>query len=391
MVIEDHINLMNGNPLIGINDDSLGPRFPDLCAPYDATLIDAALEIGRKENFAAHKGVYVAVTGPNLETRARIPFSSWYRSGTSSACRPFRKCLSPFTPQCACWGLSVITDMCPAGRAGAGRNRNHLENGRHAPNRSSARSYLEFSNELPPSHDRITSRERKPSKDHCRYRSRSGRPRPSPAGVVFRRSFSPRGKTVEAMTGIFQIVCSTMSKKVLATRLCAEYAARFKTSVSKTHNTTTSRERYGFVPRVFSPSHSSARWPSLPPEQVISRLPKRAIETLSWCGVKTVFIQDVGVAGPHRPDGQSFPFRRRRRRDRHRRNGRSPSKRDWRPRLPARSSRCQRASATEPAFKESRPLLGMLNSCASNVTVVNIDAGFKAGYVAALIAKRAND
>jgi len=74
MVIEDHINLMGVNPLVGINDDRLGPRFPDLCEPYDHALIDTALEIARKENFAAHKGVYVAVLGPNLETRAEYRF-----------------------------------------------------------------------------------------------------------------------------------------------------------------------------------------------------------------------------------------------------------------------------------------------------------------------------
>jgi len=74
VVIEDHINLMGDNPLLGINDDSLGPRFPDMCAPYDPRLIETALEIARRENFAAHKGVYVAVTGPNLETRAEYRF-----------------------------------------------------------------------------------------------------------------------------------------------------------------------------------------------------------------------------------------------------------------------------------------------------------------------------
>ena len=74
MVIEDHINLMGVNPLVGINDDRLGPRFPDLCEPYDRTLIDTALKIARKENFVAHKGVYVAVLGPNLETRAEYRF-----------------------------------------------------------------------------------------------------------------------------------------------------------------------------------------------------------------------------------------------------------------------------------------------------------------------------
>jgi len=74
MVIEDHINLLGINPLVGINDDRLGPRFPDMCEPYDKKLIDLALEVARKENFAAHKGVYVGVLGPNLETRAEYRF-----------------------------------------------------------------------------------------------------------------------------------------------------------------------------------------------------------------------------------------------------------------------------------------------------------------------------
>jgi purine-nucleoside phosphorylase len=74
MVIEDHINLLGINPLVGINDDRLGPRFPDMCEPYDRKLIDWALEVARRENFVAHKGVYVGVLGPNLETRAEYRF-----------------------------------------------------------------------------------------------------------------------------------------------------------------------------------------------------------------------------------------------------------------------------------------------------------------------------
>lgn len=74
VVIEDHINLMGDNPLIGVNDDRLGPRFPDMCQPYDAKLIDEALAIARKENIVAHKGVFVAVAGPNLESRAEYRF-----------------------------------------------------------------------------------------------------------------------------------------------------------------------------------------------------------------------------------------------------------------------------------------------------------------------------
>ena len=74
MLIDDHINLMGDNPLIGINDDRLGPRFPDMCEPYSQQLIDRAMRIARTEDIVAHKGVLVAVAGPNLETRAEYRF-----------------------------------------------------------------------------------------------------------------------------------------------------------------------------------------------------------------------------------------------------------------------------------------------------------------------------
>ena len=74
MVIEDHINMMGDNPLIGINDDRLGPRFPDMCEPYDLSLVRRALEVARSEDIVAHQGVFVAVAGPNLETRAEYRF-----------------------------------------------------------------------------------------------------------------------------------------------------------------------------------------------------------------------------------------------------------------------------------------------------------------------------
>jgi purine-nucleoside phosphorylase len=70
MIMDDHVNLMNANPLIGINDDSLGPRFPDMSQPYNHELINRALEIARRSNFVAHTGTYVAVSGPNYETRS---------------------------------------------------------------------------------------------------------------------------------------------------------------------------------------------------------------------------------------------------------------------------------------------------------------------------------
>jgi purine-nucleoside phosphorylase len=70
VIIEDHINLMGANPLAGPNDDRLGPRFPDMSAPYDRGLLEAAEAAALAEGIRAHRGVYVGVLGPNLETRA---------------------------------------------------------------------------------------------------------------------------------------------------------------------------------------------------------------------------------------------------------------------------------------------------------------------------------
>lgn len=74
MLIDDQINLMGDNPLIGINDDRLGPRFPDMSQPYDAKLIELAMKIARKQDLHVHRGVFAAVSGPNLETRAEYRF-----------------------------------------------------------------------------------------------------------------------------------------------------------------------------------------------------------------------------------------------------------------------------------------------------------------------------
>lgn len=70
VVIEDHINLIPDNPLRGVNDDRLGPRWPDLCEPYSRRLINVARSSALELGIHLHKGVFVAVPGPNLETRA---------------------------------------------------------------------------------------------------------------------------------------------------------------------------------------------------------------------------------------------------------------------------------------------------------------------------------
>ena len=111
VVIEDHINLMAGNPLTGPNDETLGQRFPDMCAPYDAELIEAALEVARRENFAAHRGVYVGVTGPNLETRAEYRFMRMI-GGDVVGMSTIPEVLVAVHAGMRVLGLSVITDQC---------------------------------------------------------------------------------------------------------------------------------------------------------------------------------------------------------------------------------------------------------------------------------------
>ena len=74
VLIDDHINLQGTNPLTGPNWDDFGPRFPDMSEPYDEEMIHTAWQIAKQEGYRIHKGVYVAVNGPNLETRAEYRF-----------------------------------------------------------------------------------------------------------------------------------------------------------------------------------------------------------------------------------------------------------------------------------------------------------------------------
>jgi len=74
MIINDHINLLPDNPLRGRNYDELGPRFPDMSEPYNRELIKTGMEIAEKNNITCHQGVYVSVSGPNLETHAEYRY-----------------------------------------------------------------------------------------------------------------------------------------------------------------------------------------------------------------------------------------------------------------------------------------------------------------------------
>jgi purine-nucleoside phosphorylase len=111
MLIDDHINLLGANPLIGINDDRLGPRFPDMCEPYDQKLIERALRVARRENITAHRGVFVAVAGPNLETRAEYRFLRMIGAdvvGMSTV----PEVIVAVHAGLKTIGFSIVTDMC---------------------------------------------------------------------------------------------------------------------------------------------------------------------------------------------------------------------------------------------------------------------------------------
>ena len=110
MVIDDHVNFMDRNPLAGPNDDRLGPRFPDMSAPYDRVLGDQAMEIARESNFACHRGTYVGVLGPNYETRAEIRMLRNWGDAVGMSTVP--EVIAAVHGGLKVLGLSTITNFC---------------------------------------------------------------------------------------------------------------------------------------------------------------------------------------------------------------------------------------------------------------------------------------
>ena len=111
MVIEDHIGLFLENPLRGPNDDRLGPRFPDMCWPYDRELLARARQIALEERIVCHQGVFVAVPGPNLETRAEYRFLRQIGAdvvGMSTV----PEVIVAVHCGLRTLGLSIVTDLC---------------------------------------------------------------------------------------------------------------------------------------------------------------------------------------------------------------------------------------------------------------------------------------
>jgi purine-nucleoside phosphorylase len=111
VLIEDHINLQSGNPLTGKNMDELGPRFPDMSAPYDAALNNLLLQKAAALDLDLKKGVYAAVNGPNLETRAEYRYLKIIGSdlvGMSTV----PEVIAANHLQLPCAAVSVVTDEC---------------------------------------------------------------------------------------------------------------------------------------------------------------------------------------------------------------------------------------------------------------------------------------
>jgi purine-nucleoside phosphorylase len=111
MLIEDHINLLGDNPLIGPNDDRLGDRFPDMCHPYDRDLLKLGRKVALEEKIVCHQGVFVAVAGPNLETRAEYRFLRMIGAdvvGMSTV----PEVIVGVHARMHILGISVITDLC---------------------------------------------------------------------------------------------------------------------------------------------------------------------------------------------------------------------------------------------------------------------------------------
>lgn len=111
MLIEDHINLLGDNPLIGPNDERLGDRFPDMCDCYDRGLLALGRKIAMEEQIVCHQGVFVAVSGPNLETRAEYRFLRAIGAdvvGMSTV----PEVIVAVHAKMRVLGISVITDVC---------------------------------------------------------------------------------------------------------------------------------------------------------------------------------------------------------------------------------------------------------------------------------------
>jgi len=110
VVIDDQINFMGVNPLIGPNDDRLGTRFPDMSAPYSKRLMDLAFRVAKSKNIKLEKGIYMGVSGPNLETRAEYRMMREFADLVGMSTVP--EVIVGVHAGFEILGISVATDLC---------------------------------------------------------------------------------------------------------------------------------------------------------------------------------------------------------------------------------------------------------------------------------------
>ena len=111
MLLDDHINLLPGNPLIGKNSDDEGQRFPDMGKPYDPAMNQILNDVARSNKIKLHRGIYAAVSGPNLETRAEYRYLRVIGADVVGMSTVPEVIIANHIGL-SCSAISVITDQC---------------------------------------------------------------------------------------------------------------------------------------------------------------------------------------------------------------------------------------------------------------------------------------